>query len=86
MNGHNLLAHKLQKKNINYRMHDNAFLEIADIETAQKLSDRINPEDLRKVLDAFARRYCPVADSLGMGYTWIVQQIESATDVMFKKP
>lgn len=67
-------------------MHDNAFLEIADIETAQKLSDRINPEDLHKVLDAFARRYCPVADSLGMGYTWTVQQIESATDVMFKKP
>ncbi len=86
MNGHNLLAHKLDKKQIGYRMHDNAFLEISDIETAQKLSDRINPEDLHKVLDVFARRYCPVPESLGLGYTWTVQQIECATDIMFKKP
>jgi len=85
MNGHNLLAHKLLKKNINYHMHDNAFLEISDIGTAQKLSDRINPEDLHKVLDVFAKRYCPVADSLGLGYTWTVQQIECATDIMFKQ-
>ena len=83
MNGHNLLAHKLQKKDIAYRMHDNAFLEISDVETAQKLSDRINPEDLHKVLDVLARRYCPVADSLGLSYTWTVQQIECATDIMF---
>ena len=85
MNGHNLLAHKLLKKNIHYHMHDNAFLEISDIGTAQKLSDRINPEDLHKVLDVFAKRYCPVADSLGLGYTWTVQQIECATDIMFKQ-
>ena len=86
MNGHNLLAHKLQKKDIPYRMHDNAFLEISDVETAQKLSDRINPEDLHKILDVLARRYCPVADSLGLSYTWTVQQIECATDIMFRHP
>lgn len=67
MNEHNLSAHKLQKKNINYHMHDNAFLEISDIGTAQKLSDRINPEGLHKVPDVFAKRYFPVADSLGPG-------------------
>ena len=83
MNGHNLLAYKLQKKGIDYRMHDNAFLEVSDVETAQKLSDSINPEDLHKVLDAFAKRYAPVADSLGLGYTWTIQQIECATDIMF---
>lgn len=86
MNGHNLLANKLQKKDIRYRMVDNAFLEISDVETAQKLSDRINPEDLHKVLDVFAKRYAPVADSLGLGYTWTIQQIECATDIMFKQP
>ncbi|EGB91142.1 hypothetical protein HMPREF0240_03877 [Clostridium sp. D5] len=32
-------------------MLDNAFLNISDIETAQKLSDRINPEGLHKVLE-----------------------------------
>lgn len=86
MNGHNLLASKLQKKEISYRMVDNAFLEISDVETAQKLSDRINPEDLHKVLDVFAKRYAPVADSLGLGYSWTIQQIECATDIMFKQP
>ena len=86
MNGHNLLAHKLRKKGISYRMQDNAFLEISDVDTAQKLSDRINPEDLHKVLDVFAKRYAPVADSLGLPYTWTIQQIECATDIMFRQP
>ncbi len=86
MNGHNLLAHKLDKKQTAYRMQDNAFLEISDIETAQKLSDRINPEGLHKVLDVFAKCYSPVPESLGLGYTWTVQQIECATDIMFRKP
>lgn len=67
-------------------MHDNAFLEISDVEAAQKFSDRINPEDIHKVLDAFAKRYCPVPETLGLSYTWTVQQIECATDVMFKQP
>ena len=40
MNGHNLLAYKLDKKQLSYRMQDNAFLEISDIETAQKLSEQ----------------------------------------------
>ena len=39
-----------------------------------------------KVLDVFARRYSPVPESLGLGYTWTVQQIECATDIMFRKP
>lgn len=86
MNGHNLLAHKLDKKQISYTMLDNAFLEISDMETAQKLSDRINPEELHKVLDVFAKRYSPVPYSLGLWYTWTVQQIECATDIMFRKP
>ena len=50
-------------------MLDNAFLEVSDAEIVQKLSDRINPEGLHKVRDVFAKRYCPVAKSLGLGYT-----------------
>ena len=34
---------------------------------------------------AFANRYCPAAETLGLGYTWTVQQIECATDIMFKQ-
>ena len=33
-----------------------------------------------------AERYCPVPETLGLSYTWTVQQIECATDIMFKQP
>ena len=85
MNGHNLLASKLNKKGVEYELLDNAFIHISDVEVAQKLSDRINPEDLHKILDVFAKRYCPVAAGLEMSYAWTIMQIECATDIMFKK-
>lgn len=85
MNGHNLLAGKLARKGIGYEMLDNAFIQLSDAETAQKLSDRINPEDLHKALDALAKRYCPIANEMGMGYSWATMQIECATDIIFKK-
>jgi hypothetical protein len=86
MNGHNLLANKMKKKEIQYETLDNSFSFISDPEYAQKLSDRINPEDIHKALDAFARRYCPVAEEFGYAYTWTIMQIECATDIIFNSP
>ena len=83
MNGHNWLAYKMQKKGISYETLDNSFAQISDWEMAQKLSERINPEDLHRILDAFAKRYCPVIDEMKMAYTWSVQQIECSTDIVF---
>ena len=83
MNGHNWLAYKMQKKGISYETLDNSFVQISDWEMAQKLSERINPEDLHRILDAFAKRYCPVIDEMKMAYTWSVQQIECSTDIVF---
>lgn len=85
MNGHNLLATKLKKNNIDYVMHDNAFLEISDFERAQELSDKIRVEDLHQALDIFASRYCPVIDRYNMKYAWTVMQVEYATDIAFRK-
>jgi hypothetical protein len=59
MNGHNMLATKLRKNNIDYIMHDNAFLEISDFERAQELSDKIRVEDLHRALDFFAFKVLP---------------------------
>ena len=84
MNGHNWLAYKMRKKGIRYETLDNSFVQISDWDTAQKLSERINPEDLHKILDAFAKRYCPVIEELNLNYTWSVQQIECSTDVVFR--
>lgn len=86
MNGHNLLASKMEKKGISFEWLDNSFSYISDPQAAQKLSDRINPEDIHKALDAFAKRYCPVASELGLAYSWTIMQIECATDIIFKSP
>ena len=86
MNGHNYLANKMKKKDIEYETRDNAFSYISDQEMAQKLSERINPEDIHKALDAFAKRYCPVAHELELTYSWTVMQIECSTDIIFKSP
>ena len=83
MNGHNWLASKMRKKGISYHTLDNSFARISDWEMAQKLSERINPEDLHKILDVLAKRYCPVVDELTLRYQWTIQQIECATDIVF---
>ena len=83
MNGHNWLASKMRKKGITYETLDNAFVQISDWEMAQKLSERINPEDLHKVLDILAKRYCPVVNELNLCYQWTIQQIECSTDIVF---
>ena len=49
-------------------MQDNAFLEISDIETAQKLSDRINPQGLHKVLDVLPDATVPFRNLSGWVY------------------
>ena len=84
MNGHNWLAYKMRKKGISYETLDNCFVQISDWDMAQKLSERINPEDLHRILDAFAKRYCPVIDEMNLTYTWSIQQIECSTDVVFR--
>ena len=83
MNGHNWLASKMKKRGITYETLDNSFVRISDWEMAQKLSERINPEDLHKVLDILAKRYCPVVDKLKLCYQWTIQQIECSTDIVF---
>lgn len=84
MNGHNLLARKMERKDISCETVENAFVKISDPEYAQKLSERIDPQGLHKALDIFAQRYCPVAKELELGYSWTIQQIECATDIIFK--
>lgn len=85
MNGHNWLASRLAKQGITYRMRDNAFLDIADWEKAQQLSDHIRVEDLHHVLDILAQRYCPIIRKLNVAYRWSIMQVEYATDIVFRQ-
>ena len=84
-NGHNLLASKLKKEGTGYVMKENAFLEIDDFEKAQELSDKIRVENLHKILDILAKRYCPVIEKHQLSYRWSIMQVEYATDIIFKR-
>jgi hypothetical protein len=66
-------------------MRENAFLTIDNFQAAQELSDKLRVEDLHKVLDIFAKRYCPVIEKYGLSYRWSIMQAEYAMDIVFRK-
>jgi hypothetical protein len=83
-NGHNWLAHQLKQQGIAFEQHDNAFLDIADFDTANQLAAQLNIEHLHAKLDRLAHQYCPIATALGLEYSWSIVQAEYATDLVFK--
>jgi hypothetical protein len=84
LNGHNWLANQLKQQGVAFEQHDNAFLDIADFDTANQLAAQLNIEHLHAKLDRFAHQYCPVTTVLGLEYSWSIMQAEYATDLVFK--
>ena len=84
-NGHSYLARQMSRRNIGYRILDNAFGWIADFGQAQKLADELRVEMVHRKLDGFADRYCPVVKQFGLNYHWSLDQVEFATDVVFQR-
>jgi len=86
VNGHDWLARKLDTAGIKYTQCDNVFVQIEDVERAQRFSDRMSGLDWPSILNRFARRVNPLMGSLlgGMQYYWVTAQCEYSTDVMFK--
>lgn len=88
INGRELMKHSFDANGISYRMYNNSFIEISDIDKAQELSDKFDPKSLCRQLDHFAHEVNPYLDTiesiLHTGYHWCVDQCEYATDVMFK--
>ena len=84
-NGHSWLASLLRQRKINFRLIDNAFVEIADWPRAQHIANGLEIKRLHRQLDAMAHRFCPVHQDFGVAYHWSVDQCEYATDVVFRK-
>lgn len=84
-NGHNYLAAQLDQAGIGYKMLDNAFVSIDDFKAAQTLADGLSYPPLRKTLNDYARRFCPVVTELEVDYRWTVIQVEYSTDVVFRR-
>ncbi len=84
-NGHNLLASRLNKKNMDFQMLDNVFVQIEDFDKAQKCADDINVKRLHRQLDKIVRQYCPIVRHFVNNYHWSFMQVEYATDIIFKR-
>jgi hypothetical protein len=84
-NGHNWLAGQLRKRKIDYRLLDNAFVEIGDWPRAQQIAKGWEAKRMHWKLDQFAQTYCPIFQTFGVQYHWSVDQCEYATDVVFRK-
>jgi len=84
-NGHNWLAAQLSKRNIDYRLLDNAFLEIEDWGRAQHIADGWHVKRIHSRLDQFARRFCPIFRFFQVHYHWSVDQSEYASDIVFRR-
>jgi hypothetical protein len=84
LNGHEWLARQLDAKGIAYKKTENAFVNIADTQKAQKIADGFQRLPWVRMLHAFARRINPLLKSIlkGMEYYWVIDQAEYATDVM----
>jgi len=84
-NGHNWLASQLRKRKIDYRLLDNAFVQIEDWERAQHIVNGWEAKRIHRKLDEFAQTYCPIFRTFGAQYHWSVDQCEYATDIVFRK-
>ena len=86
LNGHEILARKLDKHGIGYRKQDNAFTWIEDPQRAQRFADGIAGMNWPGILRSYARRVNPLLKDIldGMNYYWVTDQAEYATDVMFE--
>jgi len=83
-NGHSWLARKLVVAGIDFKLADNAFVQVSDTAGAQALADSLSPEELHRRLDRYAERLCPVGEVFGQRYHWSLMQVEYSTDLMFR--
>jgi len=85
-NGHARLAAQLGAQPIAATVRDNAFTQIADYDQANALAAQWDATWLRRKLDDWAQRYCPVLATLQQSYYWSLMQVEYALDIVFKTP
>lgn len=85
LNGHEWLSRALSRHGCKFQQVDNAFVQIDDLDLAQKLADRFARLHWVRKLDAWARRVNPLLKDLlkDDSYYWVIDQAEYATDVMF---
>ncbi len=88
LNGREWLRRTLERQRMDFLVHGNKFLHIADYQEAQKFLDELDTR-FANLLDGFSKRIFPdMEDILGphFSYYWTLWQSEWATDLIFKTP
>jgi hypothetical protein len=85
VNGHEWLARKLADRGIAFEKHDNAFVELADVEKANECARRFWRRNWPNLLNRLAGRVNPLLKDwlAGQNYYWVIDQAEFSTDVLF---
>jgi hypothetical protein len=89
LNGREWLRRSLEKEGVDFHVHGNKFLHIADYPKAQQLLDEQLNTRFTDMLDGFTQRVFPgMEDILGphLSYYWTLWQSEWATDLIFDNP
>jgi hypothetical protein len=90
MNGREWLARQMDQAGIGYVKKDNCFLDIADLQAAQKLFDRQLRTNWPKLLDGLVEQSNPAHAAMfkpcPVPYYWSAEESEWASDVMFRSP
>ncbi|WP_339138490.1 MAG: hypothetical protein WGN25_09375 [Candidatus Electrothrix sp. GW3-4] len=89
LNGREWLRRGLEQEGIDFHVHGNKFLHIADYQKAQQLLDQQLNIRFTDILDGFTQRVFPgMEDILGphFSYYWTLWQSEWATDLIFYNP
>src|ERR1700674_235133 len=90
LNGHSFMEQELNRHNIGYRKHDNAFLAADSVEQLQAAADRLSPEVIRKQLDYWTLIVGPKFSkkeraAMNLSRFYAVHQIEYCRNFIFKR-
>jgi len=90
LNGRDWLARQLDAEGIGYRQRDNTFVAVDDVVRAQQLLDaqvKLNwMAELDGLLGSVHPSHAQAFDPASLSYYWSAEQMEWATDVMFRSP
>ena len=86
VNGHSWLAQQMLKQHLGFNLQDNAFTALEDQKAAQELADSFVHLNWIKILNRLVRSVNPLMNERwfrSLGYYWVVDQAEYATDLIF---
>ncbi len=89
INGHDWLASQMKQEGIAFRRRDNCFLDCANPQRLQELSDAFSPQDIRALIDPWMAQLVPffTAEERAVGYRHqlYMAQVEYCHNLVFHK-